>query len=234
MTDQQLGEALSYAEPGKTIAKLAAAHIDELLPHQTHTELVCEDGSTRKVRVWREQGIYLITMFSSQPKAKAFRAFAAETLFNARRQQSNDMPDWAKVLIQQMGGNIVQAAQKIEEVQNAQAEQRARLEQLEQKTESVDQQIEQRLKDAELERRMVDRMRGQIKTHVAFLVKNTDLPYFRIYASMNFHVGTSKLGDIQARDQAIKAFEFLSSIAKRYGLILPSYQEPFDFGAEAQ
>lgn len=90
LTDDQLGRALDYAHPGRSIANLAAAHLDELQNHYTFIDLMTVDGSERSVRVWREQGVYLLTMFSVQPKAKDFRQFAARTLYKVRRQQSNN------------------------------------------------------------------------------------------------------------------------------------------------
>jgi len=90
MTDRQLGEALGYSQPASAIQHLANAAAesgDDVLVHATIVELTTVDGKKRPVRVWREQGIYILTMISRQPKAAAFRKFAAETLYRVRREQ---------------------------------------------------------------------------------------------------------------------------------------------------
>lgn len=112
MTDRQLGEALGYANPGIAIAKLASEHADELKNLSTLSDLDTVDGKTRQVRVWREQGVYLLTMFSAQPKAAAFRKFAAETLYRVRRepqpQTPNDMLQVALARFADMSGLAMQ------------------------------------------------------------------------------------------------------------------------------
>lgn len=121
MSDRQLGEALGYAKPYQAIRDLAAAHMDELTAHQTHLDLRCPDGSDRNVRVWREQGVYLLTMFSAQPKAKDFRQFAAATLFNVRR---------APAVIDPIEAQIV-ALQELQKLKARQAELEKRFAQVE-------------------------------------------------------------------------------------------------------
>ena len=105
MTDRDLGIALGYAQPASAIANLVCGHEDEVVNHSTIILLTTVDGMKRSVRVWREQGIYILTMLSRQPKAAAFRKFAAETLYRVRREQPGytqptSQPEWGAALTQ--------------------------------------------------------------------------------------------------------------------------------------
>lgn len=139
MTDRQIGEVLGYSQPAAAISQLVSRYADELEQHSTIINLITVDGKERSVRVWREQGVYLITMFSNQPKAKAFRQFAAQTLYNVRRQQNISGPTLAD-LAQLVGLRTNQLESRIET-------QDQRLQILEDRNQA----LEQALKDAPIQ-----------------------------------------------------------------------------------
>lgn len=83
-TAEQIGAALGYSEPAIAINKIYRRHADELVRHTSQTSLVYEAGK-REARVFTEQGVYLLTMFSRKPRAAAFRAFLADLMRDLRR-----------------------------------------------------------------------------------------------------------------------------------------------------
>ena len=81
ITAEQLGIALEYSEPRIAVNKIFNRNIDEFVEgvDYTVTNLVTEAGMRESVLFFLD-GIMLVSMLSSQPKAKNFRLWARQTL----------------------------------------------------------------------------------------------------------------------------------------------------------
>jgi len=79
LTGEQIGEALRLEEPKKAIHKIYQRHQDELDEFSMLWTLETP-GGPQEVRIFSEEGVYLITFFSQSPKAKEFRKWVAHLL----------------------------------------------------------------------------------------------------------------------------------------------------------
>ena len=86
MTAKQLGEALEYAYPQRSIDKIVTkANYLEEEEFSVKTKMVSTDGKAYETRIFTEDGIYEVTMLSKQPKALEFRAFVRKLLKGLRK-----------------------------------------------------------------------------------------------------------------------------------------------------
>lgn len=84
ITARSLGEGLEYVNPRKAVMKLFYRNQDEL--DEFSRVVTLGIGSTQqKIRLFNEAGIYLLIMFSKQPKAKGFRRWVANTVKQIRK-----------------------------------------------------------------------------------------------------------------------------------------------------
>lgn len=231
MTDRQLGEALEYAQPKAAINQLAAAHADELKDHQTVIDLITVDGSSRSVRVWRERGISILSFHSQQPKAKVFRQYAADVLYQSRRGQTDAASDnTIEILAKLMGLRSEQA------LTDAIAYTDRRLaEASEQMGQQIDKMVSDRLqaeKDASL---LVADKRRVVRENIAHIVRHiagahSPKWFARVTNDLKEALRINKFDDIIDNRLADNALEWLRTEAKRHGCILPAYQQPLAFG----
>ena len=93
MTAKQLGEALEYAHPQRSIDKFFDNN-DYLLStsFSVRTKMVSTDGKRYDTRLLTEDGIYEITMLSKQPKAMEFRQFIRQLLKGLRKGEIKLLP----------------------------------------------------------------------------------------------------------------------------------------------
>lgn len=86
MTSKQLGEALEYAHPQRSIDKFFDNN-DYLLSasFSVRTKMISTDGKSYNTRLLTEDGIYEITMLSKQPKAMEFRRFIRSLMKGLRK-----------------------------------------------------------------------------------------------------------------------------------------------------
>lgn len=85
MTAEQLGECLGYADPIRSISKLATRN--SYLKNEEFSRVVnltTVDGKQRDVRVYNEDGIYEATFMSNTKKAKEFRHWVRRLLKSLR------------------------------------------------------------------------------------------------------------------------------------------------------
>lgn len=84
MTGEQIGDALGYEEPRIAISKIYKRNLEELNEYSCVTKMVTqgENGvmQQREVRLFNEEGVMLICMFSQQPRAREFRKWAVKIL----------------------------------------------------------------------------------------------------------------------------------------------------------
>ncbi len=80
LTGEQIGMALEYEEPRKSINNIYDRNKDELDEYSVDTNLMSTDGKNYMTRIYNEKGVMLITMLSKQPKAKGFRRWAVQVL----------------------------------------------------------------------------------------------------------------------------------------------------------
>ena len=86
MTAKQLGEALEYAYPQRSIDKIVTkANYLENEDFSVKTKMVSTDGKAYETRIFTEDGLYEVTMISKQPKALEFRAFVRKLLKGLRK-----------------------------------------------------------------------------------------------------------------------------------------------------
>jgi len=84
MTAETIGDGLEYKNPRKSIMNLYYAHKDEIDDFKGVIDSMTP-GGIQETTVFSEQGIYLLIMFSNQPKAKGFRSWVANTTKQIRQ-----------------------------------------------------------------------------------------------------------------------------------------------------
>lgn len=92
MPGEDVGRALGYADPVQAIRNLFNRNRTELEGYSSQLKLSCEADTgnseeaektptqRRPVRVFNEEGVMILTMLSSQPRAAEFRAWAVKIL----------------------------------------------------------------------------------------------------------------------------------------------------------
>lgn len=128
LSDEQIGHALGYENPTRSIANLVNRNADELAGLATFTDLVKVEGDrqvTRQLRVWGERGVMAISFLARTNKATEFRAWARETLYVVRRGSSatkrdpitevDRLANIAGQVVAQLGGAIQEISSKVEE-----------------------------------------------------------------------------------------------------------------------
>jgi len=80
LTAEQIGQALEYKKPRQTVMNIHRRNQNELSKHTALFNLVIQNKNgehqTRLMRVFNEEGVMLICMWSKQPKAREFRKWA--------------------------------------------------------------------------------------------------------------------------------------------------------------
>lgn len=82
---QDIAACLEYQKGARSVLTIYERNREELDEYSTCLKLRTVDGKQRQVRIFNERGVMLITMFSKQPKAKAFRRWAIEVLSQYRQ-----------------------------------------------------------------------------------------------------------------------------------------------------
>jgi len=83
---EQIGEALGYADPRKSINKIYQRNKDELDEYSAEVKQssggvkLSPPGGEQTTRIFNEEGVMLLTMLSRQPKAAEFRRWAVKVL----------------------------------------------------------------------------------------------------------------------------------------------------------
>lgn len=72
MTREQIGQALEYSDPNRSISKIHERKQNRLDKYSSVVKLTTVDGKKRDVTVYTRKGIMEICRHSSQPKADAF------------------------------------------------------------------------------------------------------------------------------------------------------------------
>ncbi|OGG98979.1 MAG: hypothetical protein A2600_13795 [Candidatus Lambdaproteobacteria bacterium RIFOXYD1_FULL_56_27] len=84
LTGEQIGRALEYSEPRKRIFDLYTRNQEELDRYSCVLNLRTQDVNgheqRREVRIFNEEGVMVLTMLSSQPKAAEFRKWAVQVI----------------------------------------------------------------------------------------------------------------------------------------------------------
>jgi len=87
MTGEDIGLALEYSEPRKSINNLFDRFKDELEEYSVDIKLMSTDGKQYDTRVYNEEGVMMVCFFSKQPKAAQFRKWAVKILKAYRNQE---------------------------------------------------------------------------------------------------------------------------------------------------
>jgi prophage antirepressor-like protein len=98
MTAMQIGEALEYSEPRDAVLKIYERNSDELEEFSVTVKLTATDGKAYETRVFNEEGVMLICMFSNQPRAKEFRRWAVMVLRQYRHGEMQKLKDEVRIL----------------------------------------------------------------------------------------------------------------------------------------
>jgi prophage antirepressor-like protein len=80
MIGEDIGKALGYSEPRKSINNLFDRYREELEEYSVDIKLMATDGKQYDTRVYNEEGVMMIGFLSKQPKAVAFRKWAVKIL----------------------------------------------------------------------------------------------------------------------------------------------------------
>lgn len=91
MTREQIGVALEYSDPRRTISKIHRRNKDRLDMFSSVVELATEAG-VRETVVYNERGIYEIIRRSKQPKADEFYDWVYALLEKIRKQEVQVVP----------------------------------------------------------------------------------------------------------------------------------------------
>jgi len=84
-SSEEIGRQLEYSEPRKSINLLYQKNADEIKQYSTVIKTMTVDGRSREMRVFSEEGIYILTMLARTPKAKEFRSRVARLLRDMRK-----------------------------------------------------------------------------------------------------------------------------------------------------
>lgn len=86
-TAEEIGKQLGYANLGDDVNRLYLKNQEELDAFSTTAKLAAVDGKAREMRVFNEEGVYLLTMLARTDKAREFRARLAKMLREMRAQR---------------------------------------------------------------------------------------------------------------------------------------------------
>lgn len=86
MTGEQIGQCLEYSEPLRSISNIYNKYKKRLKQYSTLTRMMTVDGKNRTVRLFNENGIYLVIKCSSQPKAMDFYEKVANVMVKLRKE----------------------------------------------------------------------------------------------------------------------------------------------------
>lgn len=84
-TAEEIGRNLGYANPRDDVNRLYQKNKTELTLYSTTAKTAAVDGKSREMRVFSEEGTYLLTMLARTPKAKEFRSRVARLLRDMRQ-----------------------------------------------------------------------------------------------------------------------------------------------------
>jgi len=87
MTAESLGDKLGFVNQRKSVLELFRNHKDEIEPFSTVLKTRAVDKKNREIRVFDEQGCYIIAMLAKTEQAKLFRRALAQFLKSVREQQ---------------------------------------------------------------------------------------------------------------------------------------------------
>jgi prophage antirepressor-like protein len=79
LTAEEIGKALEFEDPKGNVDKIYKRHKDELDEFSMFCPMETP-GGPQDVRIFSEEGVYMITFFSQSPKAKEFRRWVARLL----------------------------------------------------------------------------------------------------------------------------------------------------------
>lgn len=144
VSDEQIGKALGYENPARSISNLVKRNAEELSGLSVVIDLVSTDGKTYSKRVWGEQGVMAITFLAKTKTAMDFRKWARETLFAiAKREPLTEVDRLASA------ANLIAQAHeaKFQAIGATLSEQAQRMDALEENQKRVDPQaIERRMR----------------------------------------------------------------------------------------
>ena len=86
-SSEEIGRQLGYAKPSKSINILFNRNQKELNGYATGIKLMQVDGCLREVRCFTEEGVYILSMLASTPRAQDFRAKLARLLREIRERR---------------------------------------------------------------------------------------------------------------------------------------------------
>jgi len=152
LTAETVGIGLEYSEPRKSVMNLYSSHRDEIEEFASVIDLMTEAGM-RKTTIFSEYGVYLLIIFSNQPKAKEFRRWVIEVIKNIRKKGYHIEPSMSKFNEMDPIDLIIKQAELIREALVNIKDQKEKIHFLESKVSYVDTELktfEQRYEDEKL------------------------------------------------------------------------------------
>lgn len=89
MTVTEIGNALGYSDPFKSVKNIYDRHQDEFTPNMTALVDMQTNGGVQKVRIFSLRGCHLIGMLSHTKVAKEFRKWVLDILDRETQQQEH-------------------------------------------------------------------------------------------------------------------------------------------------
>lgn len=101
MTREQIGQALEYNDPSRSISRLHQRNKERLDRFSVVVDLTTTDGKEYQTTIYNEKGIYEIIRKSGQPKADAFYDWVYSLLSKLRKGEAQiAKPSSTKLLLQ--------------------------------------------------------------------------------------------------------------------------------------
>lgn len=104
MTAEQLGKALGYRVPGKSVRNVINRHRKELQPFIGGINLM-SPGGAQETTIIDTDGQYMIALLANTPKARTFRTFVVNMLKALERQEFvhiSQVQKWQRTVLDQL------------------------------------------------------------------------------------------------------------------------------------
>lgn len=86
-TSEEIGRQLEYSEPRRSVNLLFQKNKPELEQYSTVIKTMTVDGKSRDMRVFNEEGVYLLSLLARTDKAREFRSRVAKLLREMRQRR---------------------------------------------------------------------------------------------------------------------------------------------------
>ena len=119
-TAEEIGKHLGYGNPKESIATLFSRHKSELKLYSRHINLIFGNDSS-DIRVFTEEGVYILSMLARTNEAKKFRARVALLLRRVRQEAMRRQVELAReaarleshAALENLSAQVIEARQRM-------------------------------------------------------------------------------------------------------------------------